>query len=94
MGESVEPLVWVLVFSHRSYFGEPQNGTGEMSLTVPAKLVSEVRRAAKEEPITMSRAIVALAERGVQAEAEGRSNRSYPSTVFSQRTIWLGGWSM
>jgi CopG antitoxin of type II toxin-antitoxin system len=42
------------------------------SVTIPAKLVSEVRRTAKEQGLTMSRAIVALAERGVRAEAEAK----------------------
>ena len=40
------------------------------SVTIPATLVAEVRRAARERNITMSRALVALAERGVRAEAE------------------------
>lgn len=42
------------------------------SVTIPATLVSEVRRVAKERHVTMSRALVALAERGVEAEAEAR----------------------
>ena len=42
------------------------------SVTIPATLVPEVRRAAKEQHITMSRALVALAERGVRAEAEAK----------------------
>lgn len=42
------------------------------SVTIPAALVSEVRRAAKEQHVTMSRALVALAERGVRAEAEAK----------------------
>ena len=42
------------------------------SVTIPATLVSEVRRAAKEQHITMSRALVALAERGFRAEAEAK----------------------
>jgi len=40
------------------------------SVTIPAGLASEVRRTAKEQHVTMSRALVALAERGVRAEAE------------------------
>jgi hypothetical protein len=35
-------------------------------------LVSEVRRVAKERNLTMSRALVALAERGARAEAEAK----------------------
>ena len=42
------------------------------SVTIPATLLPEVRRAAKEQHITMSRALVALAERGVRAEAEAK----------------------
>jgi hypothetical protein len=42
------------------------------SVTIPAALVSEVRRTAKEKHLTMSRALVALAERGVRAEAEAK----------------------
>ncbi|MBV9226167.1 MAG: hypothetical protein JOY85_19200 [Acidobacteriaceae bacterium] len=42
------------------------------SVTIPAPLASEVRRVAKERQITMSRALVALAERGVRAEAEAK----------------------
>jgi hypothetical protein len=42
------------------------------SVTIPAALVSEVRRTAKEQHVTMSRALVALAERGVRAEAEAK----------------------
>ena len=42
------------------------------SVTLPSTLASEVRRVAKERHLTMSRALVALAERGVRAEAEAR----------------------
>jgi hypothetical protein len=42
------------------------------SVTIPATLVSAVRRAAKEQHLTMSRALVSLAERGVRAEAEAK----------------------
>jgi hypothetical protein len=42
------------------------------SVTIPATLVSEVRRVAKERDVTMSRALVVLAERGVRAEAEAK----------------------
>jgi hypothetical protein len=43
------------------------------SVTIPATLALEVRRVAKERKVTMSRALVTLAEQGVQAEAAGRS---------------------
>jgi len=40
---------------------------------MPAALASEVRRVAKERHVTASRALVALAERGVRAEAEAKA---------------------
>lgn len=43
------------------------------SVTMPAKLAREVRRVAKERNVTMSRALVTLAERGVEAEAAARA---------------------
>jgi hypothetical protein len=39
---------------------------------MPATLAAQVRRVAKERHVTMSRALVALAERGVLAEAEAK----------------------
>jgi hypothetical protein len=42
------------------------------SVTIPATLVLAVRRTAKEQRLTMSRALVCLAERGVRAEIEAR----------------------
>jgi hypothetical protein len=49
------------------------------SVTIPAQLAREVRRVAKERNVTMSRALVTLAERGVEAEAAARAklNASY-----------------
>ena len=44
------------------------------SVTVPAPLAAAVRRVAKERNLTMSRALVAMAERGVQAEADAYEN--------------------
>ncbi|MBM3782780.1 MAG: hypothetical protein FJW30_00385 [Acidobacteria bacterium] len=41
-------------------------------MTIPATLVDAVRRTAKEQHLTMSRALVALAERGVRAESEAK----------------------
>jgi len=43
------------------------------SVTMPAQLAREVRRVAKERNVTMSRALVTLAERGVEAEAAARA---------------------
>jgi hypothetical protein len=42
------------------------------SVTIPAKLAREVRRVAKERHLTISRALVTLAERGVEAERTAR----------------------
>jgi hypothetical protein len=42
------------------------------SVTIPAALAADVRRVAKERHVTMSRALVVLAERGVRAEAEAK----------------------
>jgi hypothetical protein len=39
---------------------------------MPAALASEVRRVAKERHVTISRALVVLAERGVRAEADAK----------------------
>ena len=43
------------------------------SVTIPAVLAREVRRVAKERKVTLSRALVTLAERGVEAEAAARA---------------------
>ena len=40
---------------------------------MPAALATEVQRVAKERHLTISRALVALAERGVRAEAEAKA---------------------
>jgi hypothetical protein len=42
------------------------------SVTIPSTLIGAVRRTAEEQNLTMSRALVALAERGVRAEAEAK----------------------
>ena len=44
------------------------------SVTVPAPLAAAARRVAKQRNLTMSRAIVALAESGVRAELDAREN--------------------
>ncbi len=43
------------------------------SVTIPAALAAEVQRIAKERNLTNSKALVALAERGVCAEAEAKA---------------------
>jgi hypothetical protein len=42
------------------------------SVTIPAPLIAEVRRVAKERNLTMSRALVSLAERGIQADLDAK----------------------
>jgi hypothetical protein len=44
------------------------------SVTIPGSLAAEVRRVAKQRHLTISRALVSLAERGVQAEVDARQN--------------------
>ncbi len=43
------------------------------SVTIPAQLAREIRRVAKERNVTMSRALVTLAERGVKEETAARA---------------------
>ena len=49
------------------------------SVTIPAQLAAAVQCVAKEKHLTMSRALVVLAERGLEAEAAAREqlNLSY-----------------
>jgi hypothetical protein len=44
------------------------------SVTIPAELAVEVERVARKKHLTMSRALVVLAQRGVEAEAAARQN--------------------
>lgn len=44
------------------------------SVTIPGPLALELRRVGKERRLTISRALVSLAERGVQAEREAKEN--------------------
>ena len=48
--------------------------TLRQSVSIPAPLAAEVRRVAKERRLTISRALVTLAERGVQAELDAKQN--------------------
>jgi hypothetical protein len=43
---------------------------------MPAPLAKDVRRVAKERHVTVSRALVALAERGLRAEMEAKQQLS------------------
>jgi len=49
-------------------------GSIRQSVTIPASLAIEVRRVAKERHVTTSRALVELAQRGLEAEAAARKN--------------------
>src|SRR5690349_10312513 len=44
------------------------------SVTIPAQLAIEVERVARKKHLTMSRALVELAQRGVEAEAAARES--------------------
>lgn len=44
------------------------------SVTIPAQLAVEVERVARKKHLTMSRALVVLAQRGVEAEAAARKS--------------------
>jgi hypothetical protein len=44
------------------------------SVSIPAPLAIEVRRVARERHLTVSRALVTLAERGILAEREAKEN--------------------
>ena len=48
--------------------------TIRQSVAIPAPLAKEVRRIAKERHLTVSRALVVLAEKGVQVEREAKGN--------------------
>jgi hypothetical protein len=50
-------------------------------VTIPATLAREVRPVAKERHLTMSRALVTLAEHGVEAEA---AERARLATAYGQ----------
>src|SRR5712671_2816751 len=51
-----------------------RGGSIRQSVSIPAPLAAEVRRVAKERHLTLSRTLVSLAERGVQAEQETSDN--------------------
>jgi len=44
------------------------------SVTIPAPLAAQVRRVAKERHLTVSGALIELAERGVRAEADSKKD--------------------
>jgi len=52
------------------------------SVSIPGPLAAEVRRVAKERHLTISRALVTLAERGVRAERDARENLNKSYQIF------------
>ena len=60
----------------RTRLSSPRPGTRAVrqSVSIPAPLAAEVRRVAKERRLTISRALVTLAERGVRAEQDAKEN--------------------
>jgi len=44
------------------------------SVTIPARLAAAVRREAKQRHLSMSRALVSLAERGARADLDAKAN--------------------
>jgi hypothetical protein len=56
------------------------------SVTIPHQLAVKVRRVAKERHLTMSRALVELAQRGIEAEAEARENLNTTYRRFMAET--------
>ena len=62
-----------IVLTRRKPAAKRRSASVRQSVTIPAQLAREVRRVAKERNVTMSRALVTLAERGVAAEASARA---------------------
>src|SRR6266700_2701267 len=56
------------------------------SVTIPATLAAEVRRVARERHVTMSRALVDLAERGVRAEGEAKQQLKAAYRTFVEES--------
>lgn len=56
------------------------------SVTIPAQLAIEVERVAKKKHLTMNRALVMLAQRGVQAEAAARDSLNATYRRFMSET--------
>ncbi len=52
----------------------PKAKAVRQSVTIPAPLVATVRREAKQRHLTMSRALVSLAERGARADLDAKAN--------------------
>jgi hypothetical protein len=67
------PLYNEVVQSQRKPAAKRNSRSVRQSVTIPANLAREVRRVAKERKVTMSRALVTLAEQGVEAQAAERA---------------------
>ncbi|MGA2157224.1 MAG: hypothetical protein ABSH37_22665 [Bryobacteraceae bacterium] len=52
----------------------PKAKTVRQSVTIPARLAAAVRREAKQRHLSMSRALVSLAERGARADLDAKAN--------------------
>jgi hypothetical protein len=52
------------------------------SVTIPARLAAQIARVAKKEHLTRSRALVVLAQRGLDAEAAARDHLNTPYRRF------------
>jgi hypothetical protein len=52
----------------------PKTKAIRQSVSIPAPLAVEVRRVARERHLTVSRALVTLAERGIRAEQDAKEN--------------------
>lgn len=57
-------------------------GAVRQSVSIPGPLAAEVRRIAKERHLTISRALVTLAERGVRAEREAKAELNSAYRAF------------
>ncbi len=61
---------------------KPAARSVRQSVSIPAPLAAEVRRVAKERHLTVSRALVTLAERGVRAERDAKENLTAAYRTF------------
>ena len=60
--------------SEKTKFPPKKASSLRQSVTIPADLAVTIRRIAKDRRVTLSRALVELAQRGVDADAEARKN--------------------
>ena len=70
----VQPIKSVYNINMATLLEESKTDAMRQSITIPAPLAAKVRRVARERHLTVSRAIVTLAERGLRAEEEAREN--------------------